>query len=191
VKKALDQEWSDPDAKARAVDVLARQVESLEAWLRRKLPDEMAKPPLKEHVDTLVQIRTQDLEPDPASLLHAPAQREGLALLEEQAPAPFALVEHELLVDHEVPEAPGALRAAHRRRHERERRSALRRIPAHREEPPRRLEPEPHAPAPVAGVAVGLCGQDARAARALHGLLGRHGARGYLRHGLHAGGMKH
>jgi len=66
VKKALDLEWNDPEAKARAVDILARQVESLEAWLRRKLPDEMGKPPLKEHVDTLAQIRIQDLEPDPS-----------------------------------------------------------------------------------------------------------------------------
>jgi hypothetical protein len=66
VKKALDVEWGDPDARARAVDVVARQVESLEAWLRRELPDELAKPPLEEHVDTLVQIRTQDLEPDPS-----------------------------------------------------------------------------------------------------------------------------
>src|SRR3954470_15039088 len=66
VKKALDLEWSDPDAKVQAVNTLARQVESLEAWLREKLPQEMKKPPLKEHVDTLAQIRTQDLEPDPS-----------------------------------------------------------------------------------------------------------------------------
>jgi len=66
VKKALDLEWSDPEAKAAAVDILARQVESLEAWLREKLPEEMARPPLKEHVDTLEQIRSQDLEPDPS-----------------------------------------------------------------------------------------------------------------------------
>jgi hypothetical protein len=66
VKKALDLEWSDPEAKAAAVDILARQVESLEAWLREKLPEEMARPPLKEHIDTLEQIRSQDLEPDPA-----------------------------------------------------------------------------------------------------------------------------
>jgi len=66
VKKALDLEWSDPEAKARAVDVLARQIESLEAWLREKLPAEMTRPPLKEHVDTLAQIRAQDLEPDPS-----------------------------------------------------------------------------------------------------------------------------
>jgi hypothetical protein len=66
VKKALDLEWTDPDAKAQAVDTLARQIESLEAWLRERLPEEMKKPPLKEHIDTLAQIRTQDLEPDPS-----------------------------------------------------------------------------------------------------------------------------
>ena len=66
VKKALDVEWSDPDAKTQAVDTLARQIESLDAWLREKLPEELKKPPLKEHVETLAQIRTQDLEPDPS-----------------------------------------------------------------------------------------------------------------------------
>ena len=66
VKKALDVEWSDPDGKAQALDTLARQIESLEAWVRQKLPAEMKKPPLKEHVETLTQIRAQDLEPDPS-----------------------------------------------------------------------------------------------------------------------------
>jgi hypothetical protein len=66
VKKGLDLEWSDPDAKAGAIDTLSRQIESLEAWLREKLPEEMKTPPLKDHVDTLAQIRTQDLEPDPS-----------------------------------------------------------------------------------------------------------------------------
>jgi hypothetical protein len=66
VKKALDLEWSDPDAKAQAVDTLARQIESLEAWLREHLHEELAQPPLKEHVDTLAQIQAQDLEPDPS-----------------------------------------------------------------------------------------------------------------------------
>jgi len=66
VKKALDLEWSDPDAKAQAVATLARQIESLAAWLRDKLPEEMKQPPLKEHIDTWAQIRTQDLEPDPS-----------------------------------------------------------------------------------------------------------------------------
>jgi hypothetical protein len=66
VKKALDLEWGDPDAKAQAIDTLTRQIDSLEAWLRQKFPAELTKPPLKEHVDTLAQIRAQDLEPDPS-----------------------------------------------------------------------------------------------------------------------------
>ena len=44
----------------------SRQLDALQAWIERRLPEELAKPPLKEHVETLVQIRTQDLEPDPA-----------------------------------------------------------------------------------------------------------------------------
>ena len=66
VKRGLDVEWSDPDAKAEALDTLVRQIESLEAWVRQRLSEEMKIPPLKEHVETLVQIRTQDLEPDPS-----------------------------------------------------------------------------------------------------------------------------
>jgi hypothetical protein len=65
VKRALDTEWSDPNAKDEALNTLVRQLDSLDAWLRQRLPEELRKPPLKEHLDTLAQIRTQDLEPDP------------------------------------------------------------------------------------------------------------------------------
>jgi len=65
VKRGLDTEWSDPGAKADALNALVEQLNSLDAWLRRKLPEELGKPPLKDHWDTLTQIRTQDLEPDP------------------------------------------------------------------------------------------------------------------------------
>jgi hypothetical protein len=65
VKRGLDTEWSDPDAKGEALKTLVAQLDSLGAWLRRKLPEELGKPPLKDHLDTLTQIRTQDLEPDP------------------------------------------------------------------------------------------------------------------------------
>jgi hypothetical protein len=65
VKKALDTEWSDPDAKNEALNALVAQLDSLDEWLRCRLPDEVEKPPLKEHVDTLAQIRGQDLDPDP------------------------------------------------------------------------------------------------------------------------------
>lgn len=66
MKKALDLEWGTPESKATAVDTLVGQIESLEAWLREVLPQELTRPPLKEHIDTLEQIRTQDLEPDPS-----------------------------------------------------------------------------------------------------------------------------
>lgn len=66
VKKALDVEWSNPEKKAQALDTLAHQIESLERWLRKELPEEIKKPPLKEHVETLTQIQAQDLEPDPS-----------------------------------------------------------------------------------------------------------------------------
>jgi hypothetical protein len=65
IKRALDTEWSDPSAKAQALNTLVEQLDSLDAWLGRKLPEELGKPPLKDHLDTLAQIRTQDLEPDP------------------------------------------------------------------------------------------------------------------------------
>ena len=66
VKKALDIEWSDPEQKAGVVERLARQIDALEGWLKKRLPEELSKPPLKEHLDTLEQIRSQDLEPDPS-----------------------------------------------------------------------------------------------------------------------------
>jgi len=66
VKRALDLEWSSPDAKAEAINILVEQIDALDAWLRDKLPEEMKRPPLKEHLDTLAQIRGQDLDPDPS-----------------------------------------------------------------------------------------------------------------------------
>jgi hypothetical protein len=65
VKKALDYTWSDPADKAEAVSVLVSQLTSLEAWIRGRLPEEPARPPLQEHVETLHQVMAQDLEPDP------------------------------------------------------------------------------------------------------------------------------
>jgi hypothetical protein len=66
VKAALDLDWSDPDEKATAIPTLIEQLTSLEQWLARRLPDEMTRPPLDEHVATLHQIVGQDLEPDPS-----------------------------------------------------------------------------------------------------------------------------
>ena len=54
-----------PVEKAEAITTFSRQLDALQSWIARQLPEEIAKPPLKEQVETLVQIRTQDLEPDP------------------------------------------------------------------------------------------------------------------------------
>lgn len=66
IKVALDLEWSVPDAKTEAINLLIEQIDALDAWLRNKFPEEMSRPPLKEHVETLAQIRAQNLEPDPS-----------------------------------------------------------------------------------------------------------------------------
>jgi len=66
VKKALDLDWSDPEEKADAVPRLTEQLTCLERWVSRRLPEELKRPPLKEHVETLRQLVDQDLEPDPS-----------------------------------------------------------------------------------------------------------------------------
>lgn len=66
VKRALDYTWSDPEDKAEAVSLLVSQLTSLERWIKQRLPEELARPPLSEHVATLHQIMNQDLEPDPS-----------------------------------------------------------------------------------------------------------------------------
>jgi hypothetical protein len=65
IKRALDLDWNDPIEKADAMKTFSRQLDALQSWIARQLPAELAKPPLQEQVETLRQIRTQDLEPDP------------------------------------------------------------------------------------------------------------------------------
>lgn len=65
VKKALDIDWNDAVEKVDAIKTLTMQLDSLELWLKRRLPEERTQPPLKDHIETLGQIRSQDLEPDP------------------------------------------------------------------------------------------------------------------------------
>jgi hypothetical protein len=65
IKRALDIDWNDSVEKADAMKTFSRQLDALQSWLERQLPEALAKPPLQEQVETLVQIRTQDLEPDP------------------------------------------------------------------------------------------------------------------------------
>lgn len=66
VKKGLDRQWGSQAVMAAAVTTLVEQLDSLEAWLQKRLADELNRPPLSEHIATLRQIRAQDLEPDPS-----------------------------------------------------------------------------------------------------------------------------
>src|SRR5437762_1870121 len=65
IKRGLDIDWNDVVEKTAAIKTFTRQLDALQLWLERQCPNEIAKPPLKEQVDALMQIRTQDLEPDP------------------------------------------------------------------------------------------------------------------------------
>jgi Transposase DDE domain len=65
IKTALDLDWNDAVDKAEAIQILTAQLDSLQAWLHDHLAKEINRPPLKEHVATLEQLRNQDLEPDP------------------------------------------------------------------------------------------------------------------------------
>ena len=76
IKRALDIDWNDAVEKAEAIKRFSRQLDSLQSWIERRLPEEVAKPPLQEPIETLVQIRTQDLEPDPRG--GGPRIREGV-----------------------------------------------------------------------------------------------------------------
>src|SRR5712671_1718907 len=54
IKKALDIDWNEAGAKAEALTTFVRQLDALESWIKHRLPEEVAKPPLKEHLETLV-----------------------------------------------------------------------------------------------------------------------------------------
>jgi hypothetical protein len=77
IKKALDLEWSDPEQKNSAVVSLVEQLDNLQAWIEQNLGQQTAQPPLREHLETLRQLRGQDLEPDPGD--GKPRIRRGVA----------------------------------------------------------------------------------------------------------------
>jgi hypothetical protein len=65
IKQGLDCEWSDPEQKAEALTRLVEQLESLQQWIQRRLSAEIGEPPLKDRLQALKDLLTQDLEPDP------------------------------------------------------------------------------------------------------------------------------
>lgn len=61
IKAGLDIDWSDPKQKASAVEVVERQVSSLQRWVECHL-DEAVSEPLRPYIEALTQVRSQDLE---------------------------------------------------------------------------------------------------------------------------------
>jgi hypothetical protein len=61
IKAGLDMDWSDPKQKALAVEIVERQVSSLQQWVDRHL-DESTSEPLRPYIDAISQVRDQDLE---------------------------------------------------------------------------------------------------------------------------------
>lgn len=61
IKAGLDINWSDPRQKATAIEIVERQVSSLERWVEKHL-DEVIEKPLQPMLEALTQVRAQDLE---------------------------------------------------------------------------------------------------------------------------------
>jgi hypothetical protein len=78
-KRALDVDWSEPQAKDQALDPLIEQLESLVIWLSLNHREQMDLPPLAHYVQTLKQVIEQDLEPDPDPAGQSLTIREGVA----------------------------------------------------------------------------------------------------------------
>jgi hypothetical protein len=77
VKAGVDGAWSDPQAPAEALQRLVQQLEALETWVPRPLPEGLTQAPLREHVATLPQVQAQDLEPQPQG--QGVRRRQGVA----------------------------------------------------------------------------------------------------------------
>jgi Transposase DDE domain/Transposase domain (DUF772) len=64
LKAALDLDWGEPTARAQALRCVLEEVEWWESWLEQQHLS-VHEPPLKDVMDTIAQIVTQDIEPDP------------------------------------------------------------------------------------------------------------------------------
>jgi hypothetical protein len=78
IKTGLDIDWFDPEQKAEAIVELTRQIDALEAWIRRQAGAAADEAPLKELFDCIAQLRAQDLQPEPPGG-GKPRIREGVA----------------------------------------------------------------------------------------------------------------
>jgi hypothetical protein len=64
IKAGIDVDWTDPKQKAAAIEVVERQVSSLERWVEKNL-DRVVDEPLSLMLETLDKVRDQDLEQTP------------------------------------------------------------------------------------------------------------------------------
>jgi hypothetical protein len=66
LKAALDLDWGQPQAQEQALRMVLAELERWQQWLEQhqRLVEDV--PPLKDVMDTIAQIVTQDTEPDPA-----------------------------------------------------------------------------------------------------------------------------
>jgi hypothetical protein len=61
IKAGLDIDWSDSKQKAMAIEMVERQVSSLQKWVDRHM-DNVVEKPLCFYLDAITQVRAQDLE---------------------------------------------------------------------------------------------------------------------------------
>jgi len=61
IKAGLDIDWSDPRQKIQAIQIVERQVASLERWVEKHL-DDVIERPLQPYLDAITTVRNQDLE---------------------------------------------------------------------------------------------------------------------------------
>jgi hypothetical protein len=65
LKAALDIDWDDASQQSQALERLLDEVRNLREWLNETLSTQVEQPPLKEALELVERIISQDLEPDP------------------------------------------------------------------------------------------------------------------------------
>ena len=65
LKAALDLDWGAPRARQRALGLVLEEVARWQHWLEQQQTLAAEQPPLKEVMETITQLITQDTEPDP------------------------------------------------------------------------------------------------------------------------------
>jgi hypothetical protein len=75
IKAGLDIDWSDPRQKVTGIEIVERQVSSLQQWVERNL-DRYEIEPLRPYIDAMTVVRDQDLERTASGTM---AIRQGVA----------------------------------------------------------------------------------------------------------------